>query len=432
MRRIVLFWMLALSAWACSPAVPQKSHDEEPAQVHEKWEEITAETVSFVRMHPGAAQKNVYAEWKHFSKTGSGEKEWRVNKEPVSDEGLALLDKLYEAVAADLIPSNGLYGCRYREGIPEYRLNFRHDGHEYSAVSASNCLHGAPWNVFVDGKSHVQVSGAIGIALEPLLHSASIEMNVGDTAGMITFSDSVQLEGYSANGDANPVAWYDAEFRKDAAFGAWLEEARKFGELGLPEIACNQANSEDCRDVSARYRVKAYSGQYELPVVLKYVSGAVEATLPPKAAMDALNSLKISPEWKFWPGVLRNWDRAAERNKDALRLTWSEPSECKMVKGLAKHFDKPETASCGMWTISLKDFPTAIYYVGLDAIWLEPGHDYKAFFDALSKYRKQSKKYEKIDYRPFVSTDKDTNLFLRASGKPIAFVTKKGQTTIKE
>lgn len=422
----VIIILTSLMTMSCSPAAPYKSSEPERIEPKAKWEEIKSDTVSFVRMHPGAAQKNVYASWKHFSKDGSDEKEWRSGKELMSDAGLSALDALYAAVGRDLIPSDRFYGCRYRVNIPEYRLNFEHAGHVYSAVSASNCQNGSPWNVIVDGKSYVQLSGAIGVSLEALLQTSGVELKVGDSAGMITFSEPIELEGYSSSGDEKAVSWFDSQFRKDTTFGSWLGEAEtKFGWIGNPEVACNQASSVDCKDVSARYKLRLKGGSYEYPVTLKYTSGRVETKAAPSTALTSLKQLMDMPEMTYWPEALER--------KEVLRLTWTEPSECKMVRGLSKHFGKSEPVSCGMWTITSKDYPTAIYYVGLESIWLEPGHDYKGFFDRVSKHRKSGgKKYARHDYKGFGTPDKDTNLFLRSDGKPIAFVTKKGKTTIKE
>ncbi|MBQ8035690.1 MAG: hypothetical protein IJ268_01735, partial [Proteobacteria bacterium] len=114
-----------------------------------------------------------------------------------------------------------------------------------------------------------------------------------------------------------------------------------------------------------------------------------------------------------------------------IQLIWSdagaEADSCKMVRGLAKHFDLPDSVSCSTWRFHCETCSAMIYYVGLNAVWFEPQGARKTYFAALNQL--QGKK--KVSYSKYMSPDKSTNLFVRLNGRPIAFVTRNGKTTIE-
>ena len=400
--------------------VPQKSEEkipEKPSPV----QEIASDTVAFVRMHPGAAQKNSYATWKHYENHDDGSKFWRIQQKDISEQAVTYLNELLESAQKDLIPSDKLYACRYRENMPQYRLNFQHDNKTFAIVSSSGCLHGAPWNVIIDGKSYIQLSGAIGTALEKLLATTENPINIGDAAGMIMFNEPIEIDGFTPSGESSPAAWYHAEFLKDASFGGAIQYIENlFGPLQMPEIACNQSKSDNCSDVSARYTLKI-NADFEYPMPIKYIAGKVSSSIPPQTAFEQLATATKSSIFKMWP-------QAAAR-PDPIRLKWENPDDCPMVRGLAKHFELPDNVACGMWNMTSKDFPSAIYYTGLQSIWLEPAHNYKTYFDAVRQLQSQNRE-KKITYSKFQNPDKSTNLFVRLDGRPIAFVTKDGKTSI--
>lgn len=410
---------ILLSSCAKVPEkAPQPNPEKGPA-----FNEITSDTVSFVRMHPGAPQKNAYATWKHYQNQEDNSLVWRIQKEDISEQALASLEGLFAAAEKDLIPSDKLYACRYRENMPQYRLNFHHNDKNFAIVSSSGCQAGVPWNVIIDGKSYVQISGEIGKALEELLSNSGQPIAIGDTAGMFMFTEPVEIEEYKASGDKTPAAWFDGEFRKDPAFGDTLQNIEKlFGPLELPEIACNQSKSSNCQNISAKYTLK-FGLDYEYNIPIKFEAGTVTAIIPPKTAFENLaNAAKTS--------VFKAWSKSAPR-EEPVKLAYDNPEECKMVHGLAKHFELPEDISCESWKLTSKDFPSAILYSGLQAIWIEPDKNYKTYFDAVRQLQTDNKE-KKVNYGQFAAPDKSTNLFVRLDGRPIAFVTKDGKTTINQ
>ena len=405
---------------ACQPAVvtPDVSSDA-PEAPQEIWDEIPDARISFVRMHPGAAQKNVYVDWKCYENRDTHARVYRVLGRDISEEAVAALDDLRKAAAQDLIPSDGLYACRLRENMPQFRLEFTQDSKKVQILSSSDCLHAAPFNLIVDGKHYIQVTGALGVSLEKALSLSGNALHVGETEGLFMFSEKIDVEGYVGAPQESPAKWYDTAFRKDEAFGAMLAAIEsRFGASTLPEVACNQSKSPRCDEVSARYQIKCADGfVYTIP--LKFDGKSVAAQLVPEAEWEALAKAVKSPVFRA----------AAQAISPAqtLQLTWSDGADCKMVKGLAKHFELPDTISCSTWTLHGKDYPAMIYYVGLDAMWYAPGSDLKSYFTALNQL--QGKK--RLSYSKYVSPGKSTNLFVRLNGRPIAFVTKNGKTTIE-
>ncbi len=411
--------LIALLLPSCAK-FPEKRTDQEPVK-ETKYQEISTDTIAFIRMHPGAPQKNVYATWKHYENQDDKSQVWRIQKTDLSQTALAELENLFAAAGQNLIPSNGLYACKYRENMPYYRLDFQHNQKKYAIVSSSGCLHGAPWNVIIDGTSYVQTTGEIGTVLESLLHNSDVNIPIGDTAGMMMFDTPIEIDGYKASGDQTPAAWFDTEFRKDATFGGGLQYIEKlFGPLNLPEIACNQSKSNDCSSVSARYMLK-FGLDFEFPIPLKYDNGSVSASIPPQPAFEALATASKSAIFKAWPKTTAR--------EEPVKLTYSEPQECKMVHGLAKHFELPDDVSCATWTLTSKDFPTAIYYIGLQSVWLQPEQNYKTLFDSIRQIQGENHE-KKLNYTQFQSPKKSMNLFVKLDGRPIAFVTKDGKTSI--
>ncbi|MBQ4360990.1 MAG: hypothetical protein II767_12130, partial [Proteobacteria bacterium] len=173
---------------ACQPAVvtPDVSSDA-PEAPQEIWDEIPDARISFVRMHPGAAQKNVYVDWKCYENRDTHARVYRVLGRDISEEAVAALDDLRKAAAQDLIPSDGLYACRLRDNMPQFRLEFTQDSKKVQILSSSDCLHAAPFNLIVDGKYYIQVTGALGVSLEKALSLSGNALHVGETEGLFMF-----------------------------------------------------------------------------------------------------------------------------------------------------------------------------------------------------------------------------------------------------
>ena len=424
--RWILASVLGILCMGCVGAVPSDDAKPAPAPVvePERWTVIPEAEVAFRYMFPKQAQKNTYVTWKRYANEKTGAQVWRVHDRDISDEAAAALEAMMAAATAQAIPAAGFVTCRYREDMPLYRVEFQRDGHHYVVVSASDCLHAAPFHAIVDGKLSVMPDGAFGQALEKAVALAGTKLPIGTSAGVVMLSETHEIPGLSAEPQEPVAKWYDARFRADAGFGAALAgfEAA-FGATDLPEVACNQAKSADCADVSARYRLHA-GESLELPVTLQYTGGAVQAELPPVPSWGILKKALESP-------VLRAWIASYATSKP-LRITWSDDDHCTMVRGLATHFsipdDKAKKLSCSSWSFSGEGVPAAVYYVGLDALWIEPGTDLTAYFPRVAEMQGKKKK---IDYRNYIKPDRSTNLFVRLNGQPIAFVTRDGKTTIQ-
>ncbi|MBR4986064.1 MAG: hypothetical protein IKY83_10035, partial [Proteobacteria bacterium] len=349
---------------SCQPATvpaPDTDKPEEIRDAQSDWTEIPDAKISFVRMHPGAAQKNVYVDWKCFENQISHERVYRILGRDISQDAANALEKLRGSITEDLIPSDGIYACRYRDQMPQFRIELIQDAKKIQIISSSDCLHAAPFNLIVDGKYYMQTSGAIGSALENALAMSGNALHVGETEGMFMFSEKIKVDGYNAEPLDSPAKWFDDAFRKDTAFGAMLAAIEKqFGPLALPEIACNQSKSPQCNAVSARYQVKV-GDHFIYAIPLKYDGQSVAAQIIPDTEWEALAKAAKTH-------VFQAVAQAVSPAQD-IQLTWSDGTDCKMVKGLAKHFDLPESVSCSTWTFHCKDCPvkTYIYYVGLNA-----------------------------------------------------------------
>lgn len=405
---------------------PQDPAPQKAAPPIVKWEEIKGDAVAFVRMHPGAAQKNTYVNWKHYANPETGDKIWRVNGKDISAEAANALENLAAAVTQDLIPSDGIYTCRYRENMPQYRLDLTRDGKHYSVISSSDCQHGSPFNVLVDGIWHIQMNGEIGKALETALQSINVTLKVGETPAVFMLSDKIQIQGFEGKAQTHPAAYYDAKFRADATFGGALKYFETlFGALELPEVACNQAKSTTCSDVSARYTVKVLPGVTYLQPI-KFHAAAVEAKFPTQTEFEQLAKARENAGFKAY---------AAAYGKDTpVQVTWHDGGDCKMVKGLAKHFELPETLSCSYWQLSAKDKPSGIYYNGLKSFWIEPSDGTQAFMDAICHEKSLSKTSQsklcqkKAPQKPIAA---GSNVFIRHDGNVMKFVTQNGVTKIE-
>lgn len=389
-----------------------------------KWQEIKEDAVSFVRMHPGAAQKNTYVNWKHYAHPDTGEKVWRANGKDLSETAVASLDALTVAATEELVPSDGIYTCRYRENMPQYRLDFRRNGKHYAIISSSNCQHGAPFNVLVDGAWYIQMNGAIGKALESALQQADNGLKIGETPAVFMLSDSITVQGYEGKAQAHPAAHYDAKFRADASFGGALKYFETlFGTLKLPEVACNQAKSAACSDVSARYTVQILPGITYLQSI-KFNAGAVEAKFPTQTEFEQLAHARENAGLKAYA--------EAYGKEMPVQVTWHDGGDCKLVKGLAKHFELPETLSCSYWQFTAKDKPAGIYYNGLKSFWIEPGDSSQPYVDALCSILPKADRgkicQKKSPHSPIAT---GSNVFIRQDNSVIKFITENGVTRIE-
>ncbi|MBO4350723.1 MAG: hypothetical protein J6A01_07255 [Proteobacteria bacterium] len=421
-KYILSFVLLGLFFTSCQKA--DNAPAPEPAAPEVVWKEIPEDAIAFVRMHPGAAQKNTYANWKHYQ-SDDGKSTWRLQNRDISDEAVQSLEALITSADNNLIPADGYYTCRHQANMPEYRIEFTKNQKKYQIISISNCLNAAPFNIIVDGKSFIQSTGELGQALQKALNDSGIALKVGETAGMIMFDKPLETppEGFSAATGESPSLWFDAKFRTDEAFAqaiAPIESA--IAKLSPPEIACNQAKSPDCSTLMARYTLKIADAM-EFQFSATSSADKVTAPLPPANAFESLAKAIQSP-------IVTAWQDAAERT-EPIHLKWADAAECNMLKGIAKYLEAPENPSCASWTLTSKDFPTAIYYPGIDALWVEPGKDLKTYFDSVNSKRKELKQ-SKISFSKFSKPSEKRNLFIRLDGKTVSFLTgKDGKTSIE-
>ena len=123
MNKKILF-VSCVFLMGCSPAKAPEATKENPTQTIQtvQWKEIPDQRIEFVKMFPGAAQKNIYMTWKLFENPETKAREYRVDNKPVSDEAAKAIEELRQSVENNLIPSDGIYTCRYVPNQPQYRL----------------------------------------------------------------------------------------------------------------------------------------------------------------------------------------------------------------------------------------------------------------------------------------------------------------------
>ena len=418
MKQSVIWGCIFLLSGCAQSYAPQPKQTEK-----NMWHPVESSSISFIRMHPNAAQKNGYVTWQMYEHETSGEKEWRIDGKAIGADGEKALADLISAVTANGIPSDGIYGCRYEANMPQYRLNFEHNGHAYSVLSSSNCQNGAPFNVFVDGAWQLHLSGTIGTALTAALSFTDVPLTVGQSAGMIMLDQPVDIRGYEKGTGKSPRVWFDDIFRKDASFEKFASDAvAVFGKMDMPRVACNQAKRADCSEILGQYTIR--SGVITYPIALHYADGATTLSqpTPDKTQMETFKQAENA------------WSMQTYINMDSApcQLSFETPTDCAMVRGLAKYMDAPENASCAMWRMSGGSRPAAVYYEGLDALWIASGSSADSFFKALcaDKKRLSASSRSKLCGDTLTQTKGAMNIFLKSSGDVFIFVTQDGKTTI--
>ena len=432
MKRITLLTLcLGLTASCVQPkTAPEPVQDETPKI---QWERQDDAKISFIRMHPGAPQKNTYIDWELYKTndikdaSGAPTQVWRVENKDISDEAKQKLSELIDSVDADLIASDGIYTCRYQQNQPQYRLEFNKDSHHYRVISSSDCLNGVPFNVQIDDKLYLQMNGKIGIALQNAIQSVGSTLNVGGSEALIQFIDPITVEGYANQGEVPPTVYYDKLMRANEELNAFLEAAQKLDTaMQPPEVACNQSKSADCSEISARYTVKVAD------------NALIHQNV--KVSKDSIAFTQIQPEMLELLGKIREsrmFKAFAELHKDeVIMLSADKNQDCKLVTGLAKFFSIPEkeikNLSCHTWTLTVKDQPSLIYYEGLDAFWPEQNADHQ--FPVLEHYC-ADKKLPKATIQSICKkfkSDAGTNIFVRTNDKVVKFVVQNGQTILAE
>lgn len=411
---------LCLTCTGCKVATVQEPPQKE-APAERSWTEIRDDRVEFVRIHPGAPQKNVYVTWRHMEQKETGNREWRLDgKTPVSAEAVERLMALRSAALAPAIPSDGFYTCRHDDQSPVYTLKFKADGHSVDVVSDSTCQFAAPMNIALDGRAYVQIDGSLGRALKAALDALDTSVSVGSSPGMIVLDAPGTRKNFTATQGDSPRSAFDAQFRADAQF------AQVFGHFeapwtlaGPPAVACNQAKNPDCHDVSAQYTWEASNVRFSLPLKTQDGLVHVSADVPTTEDVRALTAALRTP----FPQAL---------TVSPITLTWRAEAQCSMIRGLARHFGAPQTTSCGVWTLTHPDLPDIHYYPGLKSFWIAPGGEHvQTTYQAYCRTRKIGQKQCDAMFKP--NRGDGVNYFLPANTKERAYAfVKQGDKTSLE
>lgn len=416
--------VMAAMLSACVQKQQPQPQPEQPKPV--KWQEIKGDAISFVRAHPNAAHKNTYIDWKHYEHPETKATIWKANGQELPADAQKALDELVASVDKDLIASDGIYACRYRENMPQYRLTFSRNDKTYAVISSSDCQYGAPYNVRINGSWYMQLSGATGKALEAALQMSDVSLKIGTTPAVFHLANPIQIQKFEGTANASPLAHFDALFRADATFGGALKYFESlFGTLKLPEVACNQAKSDSCSDVSARYTIDIMPSVIYQQAI-QFNAGLVNAQFPTQPEFEMLAKARDNIGLKAYA--------AAYGQITPIEVSWHDGGDCKMVKGLAKHFELPENLSCSYWQFNAKDLPTGIYYNGLKSFWIAPHPQSATYLEKIcadTALPKSAKTKLCKKNNPQDAILEGTNIFLRSDGNVLKFVTKEGVTRIE-
>ena len=422
---VVVGLCVAASCSACSSKNAETSQNieensqESPKIDDEIWSELKKSEVSFVRMHPGAAQKNSYLTWRLFRSAKDGREQWRVDGKVLSPEGVADLLALLDEAEKVSMTSDGIYGCNVTESMPQYRLSFERHGHSYRIVSVSNCANGAPFNVIVDGAYRVDITGSLGTKLEKALKSAGLPLDVGGNPGIIKLDAPTPLAGYEARAQASPLEFFDQTVRRDAEFSSFYTRITEFlDEVPEKQLACNQAKSADCSVLEGRYVFKSQKIRY--PVRMSLSSGGVEPefSLPSAEDIDSLRSFASSP-------LFEQYATTGEGRVSAL---FKNAAQCPFVRDLAPIMERPNDVSCAQWVLGGKPRPSAIYYVGLSTLWIAPSNS-KDFLSVVCQWKRLPKRSKSIACSEPVLPE-SLNVFWCGDGTLYGFDTSNGKTKL--
>lgn len=411
-----------LLSFGCEPA--QKIQPIEMANA--SWSPVVDEKIVLVRMHPGMAQKNSYITWQLYENTQTHLKKWRMDDNDVSVEAVKYLEKLRDMPESESwILSDGIYGCRATETSPQYRVDIDHAGKHYRMISVSDCLHVAPFNMIRDGQYYTQLDGSFGDILSKVLLESKSELHVMGTAGMIMLEKPLVIDGYQA-GSGKPIyEYYHSLLMKSSAFSSVFNAFLKhFKNFEPPKIACNQSASTDCKNFSAQYRYKMNDAVYTLPI--QYTEGSVLYVndIPDDASLERLNRLLTGNLYSLYR--MQNPD-------NEVRVSWKREGKCSMIRGLAKWFDKDGASIvCSVYQLSGDGRPNAIYYEGLDALWISYDEVSRPFYDAYCRERKGALGLCKVlGQKKSPIFDSAPQIFLPLQMKqPVRAIGKKGSNTI--
>ena len=413
---------LACALCACSPAQPlpseKKDHPRLP-EIPPKIDENRDAQIEIIVHHPGANHKNIYFTLHNFGDT------WKDDDgKPVHPD---LVRNLQIAASQALIEAEAPYGCRSVEKGRQLRIRFKHDGHAYAIMTASNCTNFAPFNVAIDGKRFVQLSGELGKALIDLLRdSAAFTAQMAHLKnGFIDFTKPLPDDVDDARHTPQTplIAHYAQAFEQDESFKALLA-SRKLKE-DLPELrptlelGCNQAKTLDCDTVLGRYTIPITHGVV-YPVSVQLKNNDIQAALPPNFE---------TAKRAFEQPALRAFVEHAPR---PISASWSKTQDCPVTDALAPWFHADSSPKdCTKWTfVSADKAQTLIFYPRLNAVWIDDSAQTLSSalkpLASLKALPKPTKSFIRNLEKPAKSP---RNIFLDGNSSLYVFETENGRTT---
>jgi|GEM_PF-6303736 len=428
MRACVRIAVLAgLLGMGCSPVKPGAGGAGEEAGAakevagEEAAAQETGRRVRFVYHYPGAVQRNLHYDWREV---GDG----YVNGRGIRMDG-SLFEALFAASGEDLLGAAHAYGCRSVEGGAQLRVQFIHEGREYALMSASNCLYASPFNVLVDGRRHVQLSGKIGRALRELLvledksfwSGKFLEPGFVDLSRPLT--PSFDVPAGEAGGDVLSPFW---SILRGGDSGAGV-----FGDVSLEgallELGCNQALRSDCSSMVGRVSVALGEGIYfRQPIRLE--DGALAGEYPKDLGVMvlALGSVGVGSYVRSHQADADG----AETEAGAVWVGWDMGEDCGLMRALLPHFEGAGGSSCATWTVGTDSDAGGVYYEGLGAFWLSPETDMAKYFESLCSEKGLVSETRRFCSRGTwrVMSWEGAHVFIGAKGSLYVFRTREGRT----
>ncbi len=414
------FYFLAA---ACSPANPtptlQKTTEPQPEPRPSAPDEIRDHRIEITIHHPGAVQKNIFFTLKDFGDT------WQFEDGKTADPDA--VKALQHAASQNLIESDTFYGCRSVPQGRQLRLRFKYDDQDFNIFSSSNCSDFAPFNVSMNGKSYVQLSGELGKAIDTLLsdYSTFTSQTTHIKPGFIDFTKPLtdNVEDIQSTPQTSLIDHYKALFINDKTVSDLLASRKLQQETPelepTLELGCNQSKSPDCTSIIGRATIPLTTKTY-YAISLTLTDDKFDAVFPPS----------------FEP-ALRAFEQPAVRafleNAPApIALSWNTSNTCPVQDALAPWFKKEETDKrCDTWTFTSADkVQTIIYYSRLDATWIADKSETHASalkpLTTLKSLPKPTKTFIAALNKP---AKHPRNIFLDGNSSIYVFESKSGKTT---
>ena len=368
-------WMvfaLLLLCWGCEAEKSQEKQRAEQEQGQPAGEEVMTVEVKYP---PDKAHRSVTY---HIERSGESYIEHQ------SELPTELVDAVFAAADEGLLPSEGLRSCRDSQRNIRIRVTMKRGEDERIFESNSRCDRWAPWNVIGEGKLQVQLNGAFGAALLPLLRAmdqqmwAPVEHNKSGRIRLNTFNPPP--EGLSTT----PLPLPGLQDLK-----AWAPLAERFGdevEVISMRLLCSQERSPDCSTYFAWVQIQ-YDKNKTLSFEVSVEEGAFKGIeMPPAGEEDAIKQLLDSQ-------IFKAFNRSVKEGH-VVDMSWAQDYDCRHVRGatpvLVPAAD-PSQVACDVLTVRLEYDgaetlpPVLHYYPALGAVRLE-GWAHKTdpvFFEAL-------------------------------------------------